>query len=137
MTVWNPWSISPRGFFDLDEGFDFDAFSNIQMDLYEEGDDVLVEVKAPGFDKDHIDIRIESNQVTVSGNMEEVKEEDMKKRKYYRKEIRNLSFSRSCDLPVYVDADKAEATFKNGVLRIKLPKKEEAKPKKIEVKIED
>ncbi len=133
MTVWNPWRITPRDFFDLEE--DFDSFSpNVQMDLYEEGDNVVAEIKAPGFEQDHLDIRVEANQLTVSGNVEDVEEE--KKRKYYRKEMRNLSFTRTCDLPVAVDANKADATFKNGVLKIVLPKREEAKPKQIQVKIE-
>ena len=132
MTVWNPWRITPRDFFDFEE--DFDSFSNVQMDLYEEGDNVVAEIKAPGFEQDNLDIRVEANQLTVSGNVEEIKED--KKRKYYRKEMRNLSFTRSCDLPVPVDANKADATFKNGVLKIILPKREEAKPKQIQVKID-
>ena len=132
MTVWNPWRITPRDFFDFDE--DFDSFSNVQMDLYEEGDNVVAEIKAPGFERDNLDIRVEANQLTISGNVDEVKEE--KKRKYFRKEMRNMSFTRTCDLPVSVDAGKADATFKNGVLKVILPKREEAKPKQIQVKIE-
>jgi HSP20 family protein len=135
ISTWNPWRVVPRGFFDLEEDLDFDSFSNVRMDLYEEGDQILVELEAPGFKKDDIDIRVESNQLTISGNLEEVQEEKGKKRKYYRKEIKNLSFTRTCDLPVPVDASKAEAKFKDGVLRISLPKKEEAKPKQIEVKV--
>ncbi len=134
MTLWNPWRMTPRDFFDIDE--DFESFSNVQMDLYEEGDNVVAEVKAPGFDKDHLDIRVEANQLTVSGNVEEVNEEKNKKRKYYRKEMRNLSFTRTCDLPVPVDAGKADAKFKNGVLKVILPKKEEAKPKQVQIQIE-
>ncbi len=135
MSVWNPWRVTPRGFFDIEEDFDFDSFSNVQLDLYEEGDRVIAEIKAPGFEKDNIDIRVEANQLTISGNIEEVQEEEKKKRKYYRKEIRTLSFTRTCDLPVPVDASKAEAKFKDGVLKVSLPKKEEAKPKKIEIKV--
>ncbi len=135
MSVWNPWRVAPRGFFDFEEDFDFDSFSNVQMDLYEEGGQIVVELEAPGFKKDDIDIRVEANQLTVSGNVEEVQEDKGKRRKYYRKEIRNLSFTRTCDLPVPVDASKADAKFKDGVLKVSLPKKEEAKPKQIEVKV--
>ncbi len=134
MTVWNPWRFTPRDFFDIDE--EFESFSNVQMDLYEEGNNVVAEVKAPGFEQDQLDIRVEANQLTVSGKMEEVTEEKNKKRKYYRKEMKNLSFTRTSDLPVSVDSSKAEATFKNGVLKIVLPKKEEAKPKQVQIKIE-
>jgi len=112
------------------------SLSNVQMDLYEEGDNVVAEVKAPGFEKDQLDIRVEANQLTVSGKVEEVKEDKDKKRKYYRKEMRNLSFTRTCDLPVSVDANKADASFKNGVLKVILPKKEEAKPKQIQVRLD-
>ncbi len=134
MTLWNPWRMTPRDFFDIDE--DFEPLSDVQMDLYEEGDNIVAEIKAPGFEKDNLDIRVEANQLIVSGNVQDVKEDRDKKRKYYRKEMRNLSFTRSCDLPVPVDAGKADASIKNGVLKIALPKKEEAKPKQVEIKIE-
>ena len=133
MTLWNPWRMSPRDFFDIDE--EFDTLSDVAMDLYEEGDNIVAEIKAPGFEKDQLDIRVEANQLTVSGNVEDIQEDKGKKRKYYRREIRNLSFTRSCDLPVPVDANKADATFKDGVLRVTLPKKEEAKPKQVDIKI--
>jgi HSP20 family protein len=136
MTLWNPWGIAPRDFFDWEDDFDVSSLSNVQMDLYEEGDNVVAEVKAPGFEKDQLDIRVEANQLTVSGKVEEVKEDKDKKRKYYRKEMRNLSFTRTCDLPVSVDANKADASFKNGVLKVILPKKEEAKPKQIQVRLD-
>lgn len=134
MTLWNPWRVSPRDFFDFDE--DFEVLSDVQMDLYEEGDNVVAEVKAPGFKKDQLDIRVEGNQLIVSGKVEDVQEEKSKKRKYYRREIRDLSFTRTSDLPVSVDANKADATFKDGVLKIVLPKKEEAKPKQVSIKVE-
>ncbi len=133
MTLWNPWRMTPRDFFDIDE--EFETLSDVQMDLYEEGDNVVAEIKAPGFEKNQLDVRVEANQLIVSGNVEEIQEEKGKKRKYYRREIRNLSFTRSCDLPVSVDAGKADASFKDGVLKIVLPKKEEAKPKQVDIKI--
>lgn len=134
LTPWNPWRISPRDFFDIDE--DFESLSDVAMDLYEEGDNVVAEIKAPGFEKDQLDIRVEANQLIISGNVEDVREDKGRKRKYYRREMRNLSFTRSCDLPVPVDANKAEAKFKDGVLKVTLPKKEEAKPKQVDIKIE-
>jgi HSP20 family protein len=135
LSVWNPWSLSPRNFFD--EDWDLEDFpSEVQMDVYEEDDKIVVKVKAPGFEKDQVDVSIESGQVTIVGNAEEKVEEEDKKRKYYRKEIRKNSFTRSCTLPVEVEPDKAKATFKNGVLQIELPVSEKEKPKRIDVRVE-
>ena len=137
MTLWNPLRrVSPRDlgdFFDFDE--DFEPLSGVPMDVYEEGDNIVAELEVPGFEKDQLDIRVEGNQLIVSGNVEDVQEDKGKKKKYYRKEMRNLSFTRSCDLPVPVDSGKADATFREGILRITLPKKEEAKPKQIDIKV--
>ncbi|MBN2101027.1 Hsp20/alpha crystallin family protein [Candidatus Dojkabacteria bacterium] len=133
LSVWNPWGMLPKGFLDLDE--EWEAMSDIEMDVYEEGDQVVVKVKAPGFKKDEVDVSVESGKVTVVGNAQQEKEEEDKKRKYYRKEISKSSFTRSCVLPVDVVPDKANANFEDGVLTITLPKSEEAKPKKIKVDV--
>ncbi|WKZ31484.1 MAG: Hsp20/alpha crystallin family protein [Candidatus Dojkabacteria bacterium] len=133
IAVWNPWKGVPRDFWDWD--VDFQSYDDVQMDIYEDKDNVVVKVKAPGFSKDDLKIQIESNMITVSGSVQEENEEDNKDKKFYRKEIRSLSFSRASDLPVAVNADKAEATFKDGILQVTLPKREEVKPKSIEVKV--
>lgn len=108
-----------------------------QLDMYETGDSIVVKVKAAGFSKDDISLDIESNHLTISGNSKSQSEEENKDKKYYRKEIRSMSFTRSVDLPVPVVSDKASAMFKDGVLTVTLPKSEEAKPKKIEIKVQD
>ncbi len=134
LTVWNPWAILPE------DSFNLDPFRNdlddVSMDIYEEGDNVFVEVKASGFEKDDIKIQIESNVITVNGSIKKETEENLKNRKYYRKEIKSLSFSRTAELPSLVNADGAKAVFKNGMLKITLPKREEAKPKSISVNVE-
>jgi HSP20 family protein len=136
LSVFNPWSFVPNNILDEDWG-EMDSFgSDVQMDVYEQGDNVVVEVKAPGFTKDEIDVSIESGQITIVGNAEEEIEEKDEKKKYYRKEIRKNSFTRSCALPVEIVPDKTKAKFKNGVLKIVLPKSEEAKPKKIHVDVD-
>lgn len=122
----------PRDF-DWD-GMDVD-YSDIQMDVYEEGDNVMVKVKAPGFKKDEIDVSVESGTITVVGKSQESMEEDNKRRKYYRKEISKKSFTRSCALPVEVEPSKSEAKFEDGVLVVTLPKSERAKPKKIDIDV--
>ncbi len=109
--------------------------NDMGMDVYEEGDNVVVKIVAPGFTKEDIDVSVESGKVTVVGKSQNVIEEKEKSRKYYRKEISQRSFTRSCTLPVDVTADKAQATFKDGILTVTLPKSEEAKPKKISVNV--
>ena len=118
----------------VDEDWDIADYGENEMDMYEEGDNVIVKVKAPGFKEDQIEITIEGGRVCITGKAEEEEEEKDKKRKYYRKEFRSQSFTRTVDLPVQVKADKAEADFDDGVLTLTLPKSEEAKPKTVKVK---
>lgn len=132
LSIWNPWNMMRNDM--MDEDFDmFDVTEN-EMDMYEEDDDVVIKVKAPGFDEDSLDITIQDGSICITGNMDEEKEEEDKKKKYYRKEIRKQSFTRRADLPVRIKPDKAEANFENGVLTLRLPKAEEEKPKTIKIK---
>lgn len=132
LTVWNPWNLSPL---DLGEWDEWSGGSmDVKLDLYEKGDQVIVEMVAPGFSKDDIKLTVEGNMLTVSGNAKSVTEEENKDRKYYRQEISQRSFKRTTELPSLVDASKAEAHFKDGILKVNLPKREEAKPKSIEIK---
>ncbi len=119
---------------DFDEDWDIVEFPENELDMYEEGDNVIIKVKAPGFKEENIDITIEDGTVCITGKVEEEEEEKDTKRKYYRKEFRSQSFTRRVDLPVKVEGDKAIADYENGVLKITLPKAEEAKPKTIKVK---
>lgn len=135
LTVWNPWGIAPKDLWDMND--DFFSADDAQMDMYETKDSIVVSLKAAGFSKDDVDIDIESNRLTIKGNAKSVDEEENKDKKYYRKEIRQMSFTRSIDLPASVVAEKANAIFKNGVLTVTLPKSEEAKPKKISVQVAD
>jgi HSP20 family protein len=118
-----------------DEDFFNIGWDDTQLDMYEKDDKVIVTLKAPGFDEKNIDISIEDNTLSITGTAEVTEEEEDKKRKYYRKEIRHQSFARSVSLPTRVIADKAEAEFKNGMLHLTLPKAAEALPKKIQVKV--
>jgi HSP20 family protein len=103
-----------------------------RVDVYEKGEQVVVEAELPGINKEDIDIRAEKNVLILRGQRkqnEEIKEDD-----YYRSERCYGSFSRSFTLPATVDADKAGATYKDGVLTLTLPKHKEAKPKQISIK---
>jgi len=103
-------------------------------DIFEEGDDVVVKTELPGMEKDNIDINLTDNTITISG--EKKKEEKVEKKNYYHLERSYGSFSRSFSLPSEVQADKAKATFKNGLLEVRIPKTEEAKKKAQKIKIE-
>jgi HSP20 family protein len=105
-----------------------------KIEMYEDGDDIVVKIEAPGFKSDDFNIDIEDNVLTVSGFVKNETEEEDKKKKYYYKEISQESFSRAVRLPVRVKADNADAEYKEGMLVIRVPKAEEAKPKKITVK---
>ena len=102
------------------------------FDLSETEDKIVVKADVPGVDAKDLDIQIVGNVLTVSGEKKQEREE--KDESYHWVERRFGSFSRSIRLPVEVKADEVEAVYKDGVLRIEIPKVESAKPKKIPVK---
>ncbi len=103
------------------------------LEMYEEGDNVIVKLKVPGFREDQIQITIEDRTLTINAEMEEQKEEEESRKKYYYKEMSHRSFSRSVMLPIRVDADSANAAVKDGIVTVTMPKAEEAKPKSVNV----
>ena len=104
------------------------------VDLYDDKDQIVVKAELPGMAKDDIEIDIGDHQLTLKG--EKKKEEETKEENYYRSERSYGSFTRVVDLPAEVQRDKVHASYKNGVLEIRLPKTEEAKKKEIKVKVE-
>ena len=117
----------------FEEGMWADVDFTPAVDVYQDNDNVIVETPLPGVDPSKVDITIENDVLTISGHAEDEKE--VKRENYYRKEVRKGSFSRSVILPMSVKADQAEAHSEKGILKIVIPKAEEAKPKKIAVKI--
>ncbi len=103
------------------------------IDIYETKDDVVVKAELPGMSKEDIKINIVDNSLIIEG--EKKQEKEVKEENYYRVERRYGAFRRVVEIPVPVKTENVEATYKDGVLEIKLPKKEEAKPKEIEVKV--
>ncbi len=93
--------------------------------IIEEKDSYKVSVAAPGLKKNDFNIDVEGNMLTISSEKEETKED--KEAQYTRKEYNYSSFSRSFTLPEEVNQDKIEAQYEDGVLKLTLPKKEEAK----------
>lgn len=104
-----------------------------RVEVTENDDHVNLKAELPGLEKDAIKVMVEKGVLTISGERKSEKKEDHKG--YHWSEISHGSFSRSFTLPDNVEADKIEADYKNGILDIKLPKVEQAKPKEIEVKI--
>lgn len=101
------------------------------VDIYQTDDGVVAELPLPGIDPDNVNISIENDVLTVEGTIEKKTEVDEKN--YYRREVTKGSFHRSVGLPTSVDAGKAQAAYKDGVLKITVPKAEKAMPKKIAI----
>ncbi|MEW6163240.1 MAG: Hsp20/alpha crystallin family protein [Nitrospirota bacterium] len=104
------------------------------VDVFEEGNDVVVKAELPGMSKEDIDVKLTDDIITISG--EKKKEEKVEKKDYYRVERSYGSFARSFRLPTEVQTDKATAKFKEGVLEIRIPKTEAAKKKEKKLLIE-
>jgi HSP20 family protein len=102
------------------------------MDLAEHEDHFFVRMDLPGLDKGDVEIKLQDSELTVSG--ERKQEEEQKKDGYYHCERAYGKFERTLSLPNNVDVNKVEATFKNGLLEIRVPKSEEAKTRQVEIK---
>jgi len=102
------------------------------LDLAESNNALEVRMDIPGMEAKDIEIQVNANVLTVSGERKEEREE--KGKTYHRVERRVGAFSRSVTLPCPVKEDAVDAQYKNGILTIKLPKTEEAKARKITVK---
>jgi HSP20 family protein len=103
------------------------------IDLYEDKDNVIVKAELPGMKKEDIDVSLHEGTLMISG--ERKSEQEYREGESYRSERFYGRFQRSVLLPSPVSADKVNASYKDGILTITLPKSEEAKPKQIEVNI--
>ena len=103
------------------------------MDVRETDDAYIVEADVPGMKKDDVHIEVADNVLTIKGERKDEKQE--KDKNYHRVEHSFGSFTRSVALPAGFDAGKVTANFDNGVLTVTLPKREETKPRRIEVKV--
>jgi HSP20 family protein len=101
-----------------------------QTNLYDRGDSFEIRAEVPGLEKDDLNIKIQGNYLEISGNRNSDAPEGYKP---HKSERGTGFFSRSFTLPADVDSTKVEATLKNGILYMTLPKSEAAKPKKITV----
>jgi HSP20 family protein len=104
------------------------------VDVYEEKDSVVIKAEIPGLAKEDISVQLTDLTLTIKG--EKKREEEVKEDDYYRCERSFGSFTRAVGLPCEVKADQVKASFKNGVLEVRMPKTEEAKKKAVTVKID-
>lgn len=102
------------------------------MDIVETENHLVISTELPGLKKDAVKITVENGVLTISGEKKFEKEEQSKD--YHTMERRFGSFHRSVTLPRQLSPDKAEAGFEDGVLTIRIPRSEEAKPKQLEIK---
>jgi HSP20 family protein len=102
------------------------------VDVFERNGSLVVKADVPGLEAKDIEVNLTESGITISGERKEEKE--VKEKDFYRSERSYGRFTRQLPLPAGVDRDKAQATFKDGVLEITFPLKEEAKQKKIEIK---
>ena len=103
------------------------------VDIYEDEQAVTLKVEVPGLDPKDVDVRVENNTLSIQGERKFEKEE--KEENFHRIERRYGSFMRSFTLPSSVDTNSVKADYENGVLKIQLAKRAEAKPKQIKVNI--
>jgi HSP20 family protein len=103
------------------------------VDIYENGDSLVLNAELPGINPDDVEIRVEDNTLYLKG--ERKFEKEVKEQNYHRVERSYGTFTRTFTLPNSIDSDKVAAAYKDGVLTLTMPKKEEAKPKTIKINV--
>ncbi len=103
------------------------------VDIFETEKEIVLQAELPGMQEKDIDIKVEDNVLSVSG--ERRMEKEVKEENYHRIERAYGSFNRSFTLPRTVDREGIKAAYKDGVLKVSLPKKEEVKPKQIKIDV--
>jgi HSP20 family protein len=103
------------------------------VDIFEHDGNLVLKAELPGIEPKDVDVRVENNVLTLRG--ERKFESEVKREQYHRVERAYGTFSRSFTLPSVVDTEKIKAEFRDGVLRVTLPQREEAKPKQISIAV--
>ncbi len=131
----------PRSMFDdlfeqfmNDEDRQMTEMMSAAMDVAETEQAYEVKMDLPGVNADDVDIQIENNTLTVRGQRSEESEEKDEAKQFHRVERYSGTFSRSVVLPNSINEDETAAEFRDGVLKIVIPKTEDAKPRKISIK---
>jgi len=116
---------------DKDEWLDKNYEGQLSVDVYQTSDEIVIKSAVAGVSPEDLDISITNDMITIRGQRQQ--EEDVAAENYFYQECYWGSFSRSIILPMEVKAESAEASFKNGILTIRLPKAK--KSKKISIKV--
>jgi HSP20 family protein len=103
----------------------------LPLDVTTDADSLVIEAALPGIKPEDVDITVENGTLSISGKTAD--ERKAEEGSYIVQEIRRGTFSRSLTLPNGLEADNAEATFENGILRLRIPKAEQVKPKQIRI----
>jgi len=115
----------------MPRGGESQGWGGPSLNVYEEGDELLVEAQLPGLRPEDLEINVEQGVLTISGQIKA--EEERTERNYLVREHRTGRFSRSLRLPPAYDSDACKADFDHGVLRLVFPKSEAAKPRRIQL----
>lgn len=142
---WNPWNEMTRLQRDMNDLFhhrlsgegeaEIRAGWRPEVDVFEDAERFVLSAELPGLNQDEVDIRVEDKALTLSG--ERKMEFEEKKENYHRIERTYGRFSRTFSLPETVDSEKILAEYKQGVLRLTIPKKPQVLPKKISIKVSE
>ena len=103
------------------------------VDIYETADSIVLKAELPGVDPKDVEVKVEDNSLFLKG--ERRFEKEVKNENYHRVERSYGSFARSFSLPNSIEAEKVKAEYKDGLLTLTLPKREEAKPKTIKIDV--
>jgi HSP20 family protein len=107
----------------------------LAVDVVENKDDFTIKASVPGINPDDLDVSYTDDTLTIKGEIKS--DNEVKEKKYHLRERRYGLFSRSITLPTKIKGDAIEASYQNGVLTLRLPKSEEEKPKRINIKVGD
>ena len=105
--------------------------ASLAVDIFEDGNSVVVKAEVPGMKKEDIEVNLAQDIITISGHKKE--EEKIERKDFYRLERSFGSFTRKLRLPADIQADKAKATFKDGILEVRIPKSATAAARKINI----
>jgi len=100
------------------------------LNIWESQDDLYAEAELPGLKPEEVDVSVVGNELIIKGRLNEFDQQEVA---YHRRERRVGEFTRTVRLPIQVEADKVEASLRDGVLSIRLPKAQAAKPRKIAI----
>lgn len=136
--LWNvdPWRELERMRRELDTLFSRPGWSGAHkvfplMNVYDSQDSLVVTAELPGLDKDSVNITFSDNSLTISGTQKQ--SDKLKEMSIIRRERVEGNFEKTVSIPCKVESDKINASFKDGILTIRLPKCEDAKPRRITI----